>query len=136
MAGLTSRRLRILVLGLIAIGLIIVALFGVRALQAFREFRGNRPIPADVFMEAQPEEADVKLIRDWMTIPFIARMYHLPPSVLYQALDIPRRGNDEKSLTQLNSEFFPDAPGIVEIKIKAAVLESFPRNLPPNPPAP
>lgn len=133
---MTPNRIRILVLGLIAIGLITVALFGLRALNAFREFRGNRPIPADVFIQSESEEADVELIRDWMTIPFIARMYDIPPSVLYQALDIPRRGNEGKSLTQLNSEFFPEAPGIVEIKIKAAVLENFPRNLPPNPPAP
>ena len=136
MAGLTPKRLRFLVLGLIVVGLIIVALFGLRALNAFREFRGNRPIPADVFMETQSEEADVGQIRDWMTVPFIAKMYHLPPPVLYQALDIPRRGNDEKSLTQLNSEFFPEAPGIVEIKIKEAVLENFSRELPPNPPTP
>ena len=133
---MTAKRLRLLVLGLIAIGLITVTLFGTRALEAFREFRGNRPIPADVFMETQPEKADVELIRDWMTIPFIAKMYHIPPSVLFQALEIPRRGNDEKSLTQLNSEFFPEAPGIVEIKIKETVLENFPRDLPPNPPAP
>jgi hypothetical protein len=71
-----------------------------------------------------------------MTIPFIAELYHIPPSALYQVLDIPRRGNEEKSLTQLNSEFYPEAPGIVEIKIKEAVLENFPRGLPPNPPAP
>jgi len=131
-----SRVLRFLVLGLIAIGLIIVTLFGLRAIMAFREFQGNPPAPMDVFMQTQPEEADVELIRDWMTVPFIARMYDIPPSVLYQALEIPRRGNEEKSLTQLNSEFFPEAPGIVEKKIKAAVLENFPRNLPPNPPAP
>lgn len=133
---MNRRRLRLLVLGLIAIGLITVALFGLRALNAFREFRGNRPAPVDVFMQSQSEEANVELIRDWMTIPFIARMYQIPQSILYEALDIPRRGNEGKSLTQLNSEFFPEAPGIVEIKIKAAILENISPELPPNPPAP
>ena len=133
---MNSRVLRFLVLVLIAIGLILVTLFGPRALTALREFQGNPPAPADVFMQPQPEEADVELIRDWMTVPFIARMYEIPPSVLYQALGIPERGNEEKSLTQLNSKFFPESPGIVETKIKAAVLENFPRDLPPNPPAP
>jgi hypothetical protein len=128
--------LRFLILVLITIGLIIVTLFGLRALMAFREIQGNPPAPMDVFMQTQPEEPDVELIRDWMTVPFIARMYEIPPSILYQALGIPARGNEEKSLTQLNSKFFPEAPGIVEIKIKAAVLENFRRDLPPNPPAP
>lgn len=126
---MNPRKLRILVLGLIAIGMITVALFGFRALHALREIRGHRSAP-DIFMEAMPEITDVELIRDWMTIPFIARMYGIHPSILYEALDIAERGNGGKSLTQLNSEFYPAAPGFVEAKVKAVILE----NLPPEPP--
>jgi hypothetical protein len=132
----TPYRLRILVLGLIAIGLIIVGLFGLRTLHAFREIRGSRPAP-DIFMESVPEETKVELIRDWMTIPFIARMHGIQPSVLYKALDISPRGNEGKSLTQLNSEYYPEAPGLVVTRIKAVVLENLSsENPPPTKPAP
>lgn len=133
---MTSKTLRLLVLSLIAVGLITVALFGSRAFHAWREFRGHRP-PQDILMEAMPEITDVELIRDWMTIPFIARMYGIHPSVLYEALDIPPRGNEIKSLTQLNSQYYPEAPGLVEATVKAVVLENLSQeDQPPSEPAP
>jgi hypothetical protein len=61
-----------------------------------------------------------------MTIPFIAKMYHVPPPLLYEALGISARGNQDKSLTQLNEEYFPGFSGIVETRIKAAVQENLP----------
>lgn len=116
---------RNLIIGLVAAGAIFVCLFGARTLRALREFRDHRPPP--VFSEVSKEpETDVERIRDWMTIPFIAKMYRVPPSVLYKALDILPRGNQEKSLRQLNEEFFRGSPGVVETKVKAAVLENLP----------
>ncbi len=67
-----------------------------------------------------------------MTVPFIARTYRVPAAVLFEALEISPRGNEEKSLTQLNEQYFPGVPGLVEAKIKVAVLE----NLPPPTPGP
>lgn len=128
---MTSKRLRFLVLSLIAVGLILAVLFGSRAFRAWRDVRGYRP-PQDVLMEAIPDAADAELVRDWMTLPFIARMYNIPPSEFYEALDIPRRGNAGKSLTQLNSEFYPEAPGFVEVTVKEVIME----NLSSTPPAP
>jgi hypothetical protein len=123
-------RQRTLILVLVATGALVVAFFGLRTLRAFRDVREHRPpLPAEV---SDRVETDVELIREWMTIPFIAKMYRLPPSVLYEALEITPRGNAEKSLTQLNEQYFPGAPGIVETKVKAAVLE----NLPPPAPTP
>ena len=119
---MAPKRVRFLVLSLIDIGLIVVVLFGVRAYFAWREVRGHPP-PQDVLMEAIPDATDAELIRDWMTIPFIARMYNIPASEFYEALDIPRRGNEIKSLTQLNSQYFPETPGIVEAKVKTVVLQ-------------
>ncbi|HEX5838198.1 MAG TPA: hypothetical protein VFY26_10240 [Anaerolineales bacterium] len=132
---MTPKRVRFLVLSLIGIGLIVVALFGVRAYYAWREVRGQPP-PQDVLMEAIPDAADAELIRDWMTIPFIARMYNIPSSEFYEALDIPRRGNEIKSLTQLNSQYFPETPGIVETKVKTVVLQHITPEEPPTEPAP
>ncbi len=132
---MTPKRVRFLVLSLIGIGLIVVALFGVRAFYAWREVRGHPP-PQDVLMEAIPDAADAVLIRDWITIPFIARMYNIPSSEFYEALDIPQRGNEIKSLTQLNSQYFPETPGIVETKVKTVVLQHITSDESPTEAAP
>jgi hypothetical protein len=126
---------RALVIGLILVGLIIVGIFGLRTLRAIREFRGHRP-PAPFAPEAQQIETDVSLIRDWMTIPFIAKIYHVPPPVLFEALDIPQQRNREKSLEQLNDEYYPEAEGIVLEKVKAAILANQPPLTPTVPAAP
>ena len=60
-----------------------------------------------------------------MTIPFIAKMYDVKPRVLFEALEIPERRNREKSLRQLNDEYYPEADGLVMEKVQAAVLEAI-----------
>jgi hypothetical protein len=100
-----------------------------RTFHAFREFRGHRP-PGPPFGDKQAE-TDVELIRDWMTIGFISHMYHTHPRMLYETLGIPPDGNEEKSLKQLNDEYFPDQANYVLTTVKAAIHAS----LPPTPPA-
>ena len=127
---------RALVIGLILIGLIIVGLFGLRTARAFREFRGHRPPPP---FAAEPIETDVSLIRDWMTIPFISKMYHVPPRLLFEVLDVPEHKNKEKSLRQLNEEYYPQTEGIVLEKVKATILATLanqPQQLPTVPDTP
>src|SRR5215210_332227 len=102
---MTRARQRALIFAMIAIGLILAGLFGLRSLRAFREFRVHSPPPA-ISDDSQTTETDVGLIRDWMTIPFIAKMYKVPPPMLYKALGIPSQGNRDKSLKQLNEEYF------------------------------
>jgi len=111
--------------------------FGLRAFHAFREFRRHGPPPPlrAVFTE-QPMETDVELIRDWMTIPYLAMTYHVHPKILFDALGINPRDNDEKSLAQLNNEFFPDKPGIVIEVVKAAILANHPVTTPSIPDTP
>ena len=121
---MTPARIRTLVFVLIFIGGLIVGFFGLRTLRAFREFGGHRPPPPSV-AETEGIETDVELIREWMTIPFISKMYHVPPNVLFDALGIPANKNREKSLRRLNREYFPQAEGIVLEKIKAAVLAAL-----------
>jgi hypothetical protein len=118
------------VIGLIIIGLMIVGFFGLRTARAFRQFHGHRPPPP---FATEHLETDVNLIRDWMTVPFISRMYHVPPAVLFDALEIPEHGNKEKSLKQLNEEYYPQANGIVLEKIKATVLANQPQQIQENP---
>lgn len=118
---------RMLVFLLIGLGLLIVGFFGLRTFHAFREFGGHRPPPPFAGPEdGKPAETDVELIRDWMTIGFIAHTYHTPPRALYDALGIPPKGNEKKSLKQLNDEFFPDEPDHVITVVKAAVQASLP----------
>jgi hypothetical protein len=92
---------RSLVTTLILLGMIIAIFFGLRTARAFRQFHGP-PLPF-----ATKPETDVNLIRDWMTIPFISKMYHVRERILFDALEIPEHGNKEKSLKQLNEEYYP-----------------------------
>ena len=131
---MTASRLRVLIIILIFMGGVIVGFFGLRTLRAFREFRGHRPAPPSADMARI--ETDTELIRDWMTIPFVAKMYHVRPPVLFESLEIPERGNHEKSLKQLNEEYYPEAEGIVLEKIKAAALANQPRQIEQNPVTP
>lgn len=117
------------VVGLIILGLMIVIFFGLRTVRAFRGFHGHRPPHP---FATEHAETDVSLIRDWMTIPFISKMYHVPPPVLFDALKISEHGNKEKSLKKLNEEYYPEADGLVLEKVKVAVLaaQAVPTNQP------
>jgi hypothetical protein len=123
-------RQRNFVVGLIIIGLMIIGFFGLRTARAFRQFHGHRPPPP---FSTKLVETDVALIRDWMTVPFISRMYHVPDRLLFDALEIPEHGNQEKSLKQLNEEYYPQAAGIVLEKIKTTILANQPQQIQTNP---
>jgi hypothetical protein len=134
---MTPAKQRVLILGLVIIGMLAAGFFGLRAFHAFRKFSGQRPPPLPP-AGAQAPETDVELIREWMTIPFIAKTYRVPPPVLFDALGISPRGNDGKSLKQLNEEYFPNSPGIVLELVKAAVRANQPppTSIPPLTPLP
>jgi hypothetical protein len=119
-------RQRAVVIGLIFVGVLIAGFFGLRAIFAFREFRRHEPPPLAEALNEQVFETDVELIRDWMTVPYISRTYQVNPRTLFEALGLSRRGNEEKSLLQLNDEFFPDQPGIVNELVKAVVKANQP----------
>jgi hypothetical protein len=127
----TNLRQRNFVVGLIIIGLMIIGFFGLRTARAFRQFHGHRPHPP---FAGQHIETDVSLIRDWMTLPYISITYGLPPTLLYEKLEIPPKGNEKKSLKQLNEKYYPQASGIVLEKVKAAIL-AFQPTLTAVPPA-
>jgi hypothetical protein len=118
---MTRNKQRVLIVGLIGLGLIIAGFFGFRSLRAIKEFRGHGPPPLSA-AETQQIETDPELIRDWMTIPFVSRLYDVPPHRLFEAINIPPDDNKEKSIDQLNEEYFPQNPGYVLETVKAAVL--------------
>jgi len=111
------------------LGCLFVLFFGMRALHAFRKFGGPPPPP-----HTRGEiETDVEKIRDWMTIPFISRMYDVPDDFLFEAVGIPREGNFKKSLEQLNKEYFPQTDGLVMDVVKAAILAHQAPGMPDTP---
>src|SRR5512147_2760070 len=100
---MTTSLQRILVAALIIFGVWLAGFFGLRTFHAFREVREHRPPPP--FKNETPV-TDVQLIEDWMTVPFIGKMYHVPPPMIFEALGIPFEGNQEKSIKQLNDKYF------------------------------
>lgn len=139
MSASTNPKQKWLVIALIILGLLFTVFFGMRAARAFRKFDGHRPPPLGEV------ETDVELIREWMTIPFISHTYHVPEKFLFEALDISPIKNHEKSLEDINQEYFPDKDGYVLELVKATVLahqpppqpDSAPTAVPPlTPPSP
>ena len=124
---------RLAITALIVLGVLAVGFFGLRAVRAARHIRdggygpGNPPPP--------PSETDVELIRDWMTVPYIAKTYGVPDRMLFKELRIPDEGNREKSLKELNDEYFPDQAGFVLDEVKKAINDHRPP-APPTAPVP
>jgi|SRR5688572_988320 len=109
---------KILVIVITMLGCLLILFFGLRSFRAFQKFDGHGP------REGFPDklETDVERIRDWMTIPFISRMYGVPEPILYEALGIPADGNDKKSLRDLNEEYFSETDELVIETVKTALL--------------
>jgi hypothetical protein len=116
---------RALVIGLIILGILFTIFFGMRAVHAYKKFNGHRPPPPGKV------ETDVELIRDWMTISFISKMYRVPERDIFDALKISPLGNHDKSLKDLNRKYYPNADGFVLDTVKTTILA----HQPPAPPA-
>ena len=77
------------VLGLFLAALVVAGLFGVRAFRRAAYWRAHRDVP----------------IRAWMTVPYVAHSYRVPPPVLYDALGIkPAPPPDRRPLRQIARE--------------------------------
>lgn len=125
---------RVVIIGLTIFGCLLILFFGLRSFRAFQKFdRHDGPPSLNNFPDKL--ETDVEQVREWMTIPFISRMYGVPEPILYEALDIPSEGNHKKSLDDLNKEYFPESDGIVVELVKASLLanQTPPTPVPPVP---
>ena len=132
MAQLSPNKQRALTIGMIVLGVIVAVFFGMRAFRAFNRFNGHRPpLQGKV-------ETDVELIRGWMTVPFISQMYRVPDRIIFEELNIPEKGNMEKSLKDLNQEYYPNEDGFVIEMVKQIVQANLPNEPhdPPEPPTP
>lgn len=120
----TNPKQSALVIGLITFGILSTIFFGMRAFHAFKKIDGHRPPPPGKV------ETDVELIRDWMTVSFISRMYRVPEKDIFDALDISPLRSHDKSLKDLNKDYYPDKDGFVMDTVKATILAHQP---PPTP---
>jgi hypothetical protein len=124
---------RIIVIALILIGILLAVFFGMRAVHSFRRIHDGQFGPG---RRPDSVETDVTLIRGWMTIPYVGRLYHVPPDIIFKAIDIPEHGNQDKSIADLNREYYPQQQGIVLEKVKSAVLAHQAPTVPAPPPTP
>lgn len=120
---------RVMVIGLILLGILFTVFFGMRAFHAFKKFDGHRPPPRGKV------ETDVELIRDWMTVSFISKMYRVPERDIFDALNVSPLGSHDKSLKELNDDYYPDKDGFVMDTVKATIL-AFQASHPPHDSAP
>jgi hypothetical protein len=130
---MSAAKQRLAITVLIILGILFVGFFGMRAARAARHIRDSGYEPGK--QPPHPSETDVEFIRDWMTIPYIARTFGVPDRILFKELQIPNEGNREKSLKELNDEYFPDQAGFVLKKVKEVVAEHRPP-APPTAPVP
>ena len=73
-----------------ALALVVLAtgVFAVRTVQRAMYWRAHRD----------------EVIRPWMSVPYVAHSYRVPPHVLYQALGIPPQPHDRRPLKQIARE--------------------------------
>jgi hypothetical protein len=121
-----SNRWRWLAVGAILIGLALVLFFGFRAVRSYMRLQNAG---------LQPGASDVSLIRGWMTVEYLSRMYGVPREVIFEGLGIPAQGNEQKSLSQLNRQYAPGQQ--YEMLNRArAVIQAYLAQHPTNSPAP
>ena len=77
-----------LVLSLFLLALVVAGLFGVRAVRRAAYWRSHRDV----------------VIRPWMSVPYVAHSYRVPPNVLYEAIGIPLQSHDRRPIRDIARE--------------------------------
>lgn len=111
---LFSSRERKICIVLIIVGVILIGVFGFRAVRSY--IRLER-------MRLKPGTTDVEAIRGWMTIPYIARAYGVPRDYIFQRLNIPHEGNQDESLYHLQRAYDFDEQGAIVEAVKTAIQQ-------------
>lgn len=114
---------RLIFIGLLVVGLLLMGFFGLRAARSYIRIQQTG---------LEPGVTDVEAIRGWMTIPYIAQAYQVPESFIFEQLDIPAEGNRKKSLRDLNREQASGNPGALTEVVKTAIRHYQAEN-PPTP---
>lgn len=118
-----SRWEKILTIGLIAVGIILIVFFGLRAVRSFLRIQ---------LTGLEPGVTDVEAIRGWMTIPYIATAYGVPEEYIFEQIGVPQEGNQNKALRRLNFDYFDGESMAVLEAIKAAIRQYQTEHPPPT----
>lgn len=110
----TMRWQRLLAIGLIVLGLVLVGLFSARTIVSYIRIQQT---------SLKPGVTDVEAIRGWMTVPYIARHYQVPEEYIFQQIQIPITDNQKKSLRDLNRRYAADQQGAILAAVKAALRQ-------------
>ncbi len=106
----------------LAVGLLVF--FAVQTVRAVQRFQQNHPLALS---------GDVRTIRPWMTIPYIARVYRIPERDLLQALDI----SDPRSVRHVTlyvlAERVHRTPNALIHEIQTAILTYRQQHPSPSP---
>lgn len=65
---------------------------------------------------------DVRLVRQWMTIPYVAHVYHVPTAVLYSSLQLKDSPANRHSTLQTLALQRKQSSDIVITKVQEAIL--------------
>lgn len=91
---------RVFAILLIIVGLVIVSLYGLRAVRSYREFQYIRASGLD------RGTARLDAIRGWMTVRYVGVAYAVPEEYIFAQLEIPyNRRNSNEILGRLNDEY-------------------------------
>jgi len=74
-------------------------------------------------------------IRPWMTVPYVAHSYRVPPHILYEALGIQPQPRDRRPLRRIAREQNVPVEQLIET-LQKAIIQFQQTSLPPTPDGP
>jgi hypothetical protein len=119
--------IRPLAYGLLAVGLVAL-LSGAYLVYGFVNHERRS------FPHGPPPQTDVSAIQGWMTLPYVARAYHVPEPELFKAVGADPRQAHDLSLFQIADQQGKDRDALVE-SVRQAV-SAFQAAHPPPPTRP
>lgn len=90
------RRMSWLAISILAFGVILTVLFGLRAMRSFTKFRDVR---------GRPPLADISGVRPWMTLGMVADLFEIDEDRLYEEMRVPKEGNTKRTLLDLEKKY-------------------------------
>lgn len=107
------RRQLYLLIGLL-LALLITLFFGARAVRRFRDRPTDEPI------------------REWMNIPYVAHSYHVPPDLLFQALNLPaERPPNRRPISRIAKELNLTSDEVIK-RLEEAIAKERASRAPPG----
>jgi len=93
------------------VGVVFILFFGMRTVRSYIRLQRTG---------LKPGVTDVEAIRGWMTIPYIAAAYHVPPDYLFEQIGVPAENNRNKSVAQLNRDLSKEQ-GVLITTVRNAI---------------